>query len=999
MATTAYVFNEGAITNEYLQGLVGGSAWNNANPITYYLAFSDFNSNGTNDWLEDGAGDAIRLAFQLWENVADITFVEVFTQAEANLVESIGDADGGLGFHFFPDTGDNVSEGEYNQNGTGWNATGLVQGGYGFITIIHELGHALGIEHPHDTDLFPGVPEGLVTAEGTAYDSSATGTFNLNQGVYTTMSYNDGWATGMYTTTNDYGWQGTPMALDIAAIQLMYGANMTYQTGNDTYALSDTNGTGTFYSAIWDAGGVDEITYGGASRAFIFLGEATIDGSATGGGLISFVEGIQGGYTIAQNAVIENASGGSGSDLLDGNDANNVMNGNAGNDTLIGRLGADTLNGGLGDDLLIGDFDGLSQLLIVDPTLGGGISLGSGSITAGQASNNGTLGTAIDISGEFSLASNPNIVDSTTTPHVTIFGTGNGARDYYSFTVNNPHATIRIDMDNTSGTYDSMVAIVDSNGNIMRLSDDSVISAGGAGSVADFGAVARSSDSYLEWTPYAAGTYYIVVGAYSGLDVIPAGATYELQVSIDNELDGASPYAAFFPYFDFNATGGADDVLNGGGGNDRAYGGDGNDTIDGGDGNDVIDGGNGNDVLNGGLGDDIVIGQAGIDQLFGDAGNDRLFGGAGADAFDGGAGDDAIIGGDERSLSVNEATIFRVFGATLDRAPDIPGLQYWVNELESGAQTLEQIVTGFVQSSEFQATYGSLSDTEFVTLLYQNVLDRAPDQAGLDAYVAALGAGNLSREQVVLEFSESTEYQNSSLFESQGWATGVLDGNNFGGVFRIYGATLDRLPDAGGFAAWVGELDAGNLTLTQVAEEFISRTEFQTTYGSLTDTDFVTLLYNNVLNRAPDAPGLQSWLDALAAGSTRAEVVLGFSESAEYRGNTALDLTAFVQANYADQTDTLYGGTGADVLLGGRGADIFVFDANDQSTDTVLGLESVDSIQFQNFGYTNLNDALADMSVVGQSVVLTQGNTTITFLDTTLQQATEALSNADSLFG
>ena len=682
MATTAYVFNEGAITNEYLQGLVSNRAWSNASAITYYLAFSDFNNNGTNDWLEDGAGDAIRLAFQLWENVADITLTEVFVQADANLVENITDAGGGLGLHFFPDPNDNVSEGEYNQNGTGWNASGLLQGGYGFITLIHEIGHALGIEHPHDTDLFPGVVE-----------STATGSFNLNQGIYTTMSYNDGWATGMYTTTNDFGWQGTPMALDIAAIQLMYGANMTYQTGNNTYALSDSNGAGTFYSSIWDAGGVDEITYGGASRAFIFLGEATIDGSATGGGLISFVEGIQGGYTIAQNAVIENASGGSGSDLLDGNDANNVINGNAGNDTLIGRLGTDTLNGGAGDDLLIGDFDGLSELLIVDPNLGGGITLGSGSVDSSAAANN-SLGAAIDISGEFSLAANANIVDATTTPHVTIFGTGNGSRDYYSFTVNNPHATIRIDMDNTSGTYDSMVAIVDANGNVVRISDDSPASLAGGGSVTDYGN-GVSTDSYLEWTPYAAGTYYIVVGAFSGLDVIPAGATYELQVSIDNELGGASPYAAFFPYFDFNATGGVADTLNGGDGDDRLYGGDGNDTLSGGAGADWLDGGAGGDVLAGdggfdtvdytassaGVTVDILAGgtggdaqgdsYSGIERVYGSAFADSFVGGAlgeyfygnaGNDTFRGGAGNDTLVGGSGSDLFFGDAGNDRFFG-------------------------------------------------------------------------------------------------------------------------------------------------------------------------------------------------------------------------------------------------------------------------------------------------------------------------------------------------
>ena len=74
---------------------------------------------------------------------------------------------------------------------------------------------------------------------------------------------------------------------------------------------------------------------------------ATLDYSPTGGGVVSFVDGVWGGYTIANGVVIENATGGSGDDVLLGNSAANVLTGNAGNDTLMGRGGNDTLNGGV----------------------------------------------------------------------------------------------------------------------------------------------------------------------------------------------------------------------------------------------------------------------------------------------------------------------------------------------------------------------------------------------------------------------------------------------------------------------------------------------------------------------------------------------------------------------------------------------------------------------------------------------------------------------------
>ena len=166
-----------------------------------------------------------------------------------------------------------------------------------FQTLVHELGHGLGLAHPHDngggSTIWPGV-----TGPFDSYGSN-----NLNQGIFTVMSYNDGWDQvqdpyGNGLTT--YGYVAGPMAFDIAAIQYLYGANMSYHTGADTYTLPDVNAPGTYWTCIWDAGGIDQIVYGGTRNVTIDLRAATIDNSPTGGGIPSYADGIYGGFTIAQ---------------------------------------------------------------------------------------------------------------------------------------------------------------------------------------------------------------------------------------------------------------------------------------------------------------------------------------------------------------------------------------------------------------------------------------------------------------------------------------------------------------------------------------------------------------------------------------------------------------------------------------------------------------------------------------------------------------------------
>jgi Ca2+-binding RTX toxin-like protein len=179
------------------------------------------------------------------------------------------------------------------------------------------------------------------------------------------MSYNDAWqlhpnGPSAFTIAGiDNGWSGSLSAFDIAVLQERYGRH-AHNTGDTVYALTDVVDDA-FYQTIWDTGGTDTIAYSGGLAAVIDLTAATLDYTPTGGGVLSFLLNdpnnmptnsfrVRGGYTIANGVVIENASGGSGNDVLLGNAAANVLSGGAGNDVLEGRGGNDKLDGGTGND-------------------------------------------------------------------------------------------------------------------------------------------------------------------------------------------------------------------------------------------------------------------------------------------------------------------------------------------------------------------------------------------------------------------------------------------------------------------------------------------------------------------------------------------------------------------------------------------------------------------------------------------------------------------------
>lgn len=339
------------------------------------------------------------VAFQQYENVINVDFQEVNSAAEADFVLVASPTAPVLLGRMAPPNEPNEGTGVFNTAGVGWNEAGLAQGGYGYVTLIHEFGHGMGLAHPHDTGGGSAVMNGVV-------EDSDPGVFNLNQGVFTTMSYRTGNPDGRNggSDSDNYGYEGTLGAFDVAVLQQKYGANTTFASGNDVYDLKDANAPGTFYSSIWDTGGVDLIRYTGDKDAIIDLRAATLQYEEGGGGRISDVLGVFGGYTIANGVIIENATGGSGDDQITGNGDKNILIGGDGadilrgeldNDRLEGGVGADILEGGAGRDVLLGG-DGSDRLFggaAVDVITGG---LGQDRMVGGSGRDTFVFTSALD---------------------------------------------------------------------------------------------------------------------------------------------------------------------------------------------------------------------------------------------------------------------------------------------------------------------------------------------------------------------------------------------------------------------------------------------------------------------------------------------------------------------------------------------------------------------------------------------------------------------------
>lgn len=348
---------------QILNQLDSGYKWSGST-ITYSFATSStgiYTGGGEGGFSAlTAAGQAsAQLALQLWDDLITPTFTQVSSgtsYTSSNIEFGMGTSGIGYAHAYYPSVGSVWFNATYGSTSGGNNLVAPVVGQHGFVSYIHEIGHALGLDHMGDYN-------GSQTSGPSSYQDST---------VYSVMSYyGPSWGTG---TSNGEGlvawadWVGldgkryspqTPMLNDIMAIQAKYGVDTTTRVDDTVYGFNSTisGATGAVYDftrngnpilTIFDSAGNDTLDLSGWSTSSI------ID-LAPGG--FSSCNGMTHNIAIAYSCEVENAVGGAGDDTISGNALANSLHGGAGRDTLFGLEGDDWLYGGIGNDVIDGGGD------------------------------------------------------------------------------------------------------------------------------------------------------------------------------------------------------------------------------------------------------------------------------------------------------------------------------------------------------------------------------------------------------------------------------------------------------------------------------------------------------------------------------------------------------------------------------------------------------------------------------------------------------------------
>ena len=791
---------------------------------------------------------------------------------------------------------------------------------YGALAIAHEFGHTLGLQHPGDYN----------STLGVTFTYSASAAYLEDSRQYTLMSYFDGSSTG--ETANLYA--SSPLMDDIAAMQKLYGANMTTRTGNTVYGFNSTADRDWFSASVngvarsvvfcvWDAGGIDTFDFSGYGQ------NQTIDLRA---GAFSHVGGLVGTVSIAVGAVIENGIGGAGADTLIGNAVSNTLTGGAGNDVLDGGTGTDVLIGGLGDDIYVIDV--------------------AGDIVT-ELANEGT--DTVQSSVSYTLSAN--VENLTLTGTAAINGTGNGL------------------------------------GNVITGNVAANILTGGAGNDTLDGAA--GVDTLVGGT--GDDTYVVDVAAdvitelaNEGLDTVKAAFTYTLGATLENlTLTGTAA---------INGTGNSsDNILIGNSAANILTGGAGNDTLDGSAGIDTLIGGTGDDTYvvdvagdvitelanegsdtvkaaftytlgatlenltltgtaaingTGNASNNILIGNAAANILTGAAGNDVLDGGAGIDTLVGGVGDDVYVvdvTGDKITELASEGTDSVLSAATYVLGANIENLALTGTAAINGTgNDLNNILLGNSAGNILSGGLGndtmagSLGDDTYVVDAVGDLVTELANQ-GTDLVQAGVTYSLTANvENLTLTGTAAINGTGNDL-------NNVLTGNAAANVLTG-GAGNDSLDGAAGIDTLVGGtgddiyvVDVAGDIVTELANEGTDTVKSAITYTLSAHLENLTLTGTTAIN------GTGNDSNNILIGNTGANILIGGA------GNDVLD-----------------GAAGSDTLTGGTGDDTYVVDATGDKV-TELANEGTDTVR-SSITYV-LGTNLENLTLTGTAAINATGNT------------------------
>jgi serralysin len=850
--------------------------------------------------------------------------------------------------------------------------SGMNPGGYGLFTMIHEIGHAIGLSHPGTYD----------AGNGGSISYANNAVYSQDNRQYTVMSYFGGYYQGAWVIEGTYAmylFPQTPMVYDIAAIQALYGADTTTRIGNTIYGFNcnfdaadpekniynfSLNHTPIF--TIWDAGGTDTLDCSGYAGAQII--------NLTPG-TYSSVDGMVQNVAIAFNCTIENAVGGGG------------------NDVLIGTAGINNLNGGNGADIyIVNDASEHTAAEFADSGATGSDEVRFASATAGQtltlySGDSGieqvVIGTGTGASAVTTATTALNVDAAAVLNALTI--TGNDGANTITGTAFNDVIIGGGGIDQLNGGSGADIYIINdtSEHTAAEFADTGSNEVRFASATAGQTLTLYSGDSGIE---------HVVIGTGTGALAVTT-ATTALNVDASAVLNALS-----------------------------ITGNDGANTIIGTALNDVIIGGGGIDQLNGGSGADIYIINDAAEHTaaeFADTGSNEVrFASATANQtmtlYAGDSGIDHVVIGTgtgasavttaTTALNVDASAVLNALSITgNDGANTIIGTALndviiggaGIDHLDGGNGTDIYLVNDASEhtAAEFADSGATGSDeVRFASATAGQTLTCLAGDTGIEHVVIGTGTGTLAVTTATTALNVDASAVLNDLF---------ITGND--GANTITGTALNDTLIGG---AGIDHLDGGNgadIYLVNDASEHAAAEISDTGATGSDEVRFASATAGQTLTCLAGDTGIEHVVIGTGTGTlavTTATTALNVDASAVLN---ALSITGNDGANTIIGTalnDVIIGGGGIDQLNGGSGADIYIINDAAEHTAAEFADTGSNEVRFASATANQTVTLYAGDSGIEHVVIGTgTGASAVTTATTALNIDASAVLNALSITG
>lgn len=325
--------------------------------------------------------------------------------------------------------------------------------------------------------------------------------------------------------------------------------------------------------------------------------------------------------------------------------------------------------------------------------------------------------------------------------------------------------------------------------------------------------------------------------------------------------------------------------------------------------------------------------------------------------------------------TATQANVAKLYIATFGRAPDGPGLNYWVNQ--SGL-SLEQIAKSFFDQPETQAKFGTSDNASFVAAIYQNVLGRAGEAGGVAYWISQLESGALTRDNIILAVLGGAQGSDATLLENrtESGLTFALIGTGSPDAFAVINETTAAAESVVAVKEWIMGKTPAETPPSQYKVLDDNRTDYNLT-GSAKDDVFVVEAFKTANIKGGEGSDTLDFQDFTPGVNVNLSTGLGPNGSA----GTAMKLEWIENVRGTSGNDTLIGNSDANILVAGGGVDfvdggvgndrMLFRTVEDVKASTINGGQNEDTLEITN--QTAINVDATTFSKVSDTEILQVG--------------------------